>query len=273
MQKGTRNVSLKRILAASLAAACVTASLPSASAARKVPVTVDGTVLPTEAHLEQGVTSVPLRALLDAVGGWQVWWDSDNRCAVANSGDTTVIARPGEWAITVNGSTQAATQAVYIDNGRTYVPLRVLCNALGWDVEWDSTLGGAAVTLGADGWTEEDLYWLSRVISAESRGESFTGQLAVGNVVLNRVAAPEFPNTIKGVIFDENHGVQFEPVSNGTIYDIPAESSVAAAKAVLAGKNVIGDCLYFYAPALSDGTWIRTNRAYYTTIGCHRFYL
>ena len=266
-------MTLKRTLTAALAAACVVLSVPNAAAVRKVPVTVDGVPLPTESHLEAGVTSVPLRALLDAVGGWQVWWDSENNCAMAVSGETTVIARPGEWAITVNGDTRAAARAVYIDNGRTYVPLRVLCSALGWDVEWSKALGGAAVTLGSNGWSEEDLYWLSRVISAESRGESFTGQLAVGNVVLNRVASPEFPNTVKEVVFDARHGVQFEPVSNGTIYDAPSASSVSAAKAVLAGEDVIGECLYFYAPALSDGTWIRTNRTYYTTIGCHRFYL
>ena len=43
--------------------------------------------------------------------------------------------------------------------------------------------------------------------------------------------------------------------------------------AALAGTDIVGGCLYFYAPALSQGTWIRANRTYYTTIGCHRFYL
>ena len=45
-----------------------------------------------------------------------------------------------------------------------------------------------------------------------------------------------------------------------------------AAKAALAGTDIVGGCLYFYAPALSQGTWIKNNRTYYTTIGCHRFY-
>ena len=106
-----------------------------------------------------------------------------------------------------------------------------------------------------------DLFWVG------------LGQMAVGNVVLNRVASPEFPNSIQGVIFDRKHGTQFEPVDNGTIYDTPTESAVAAAKAVLAGQNVVGSCKYFFAPALSQGTWMRQNRTYYTTIGCHRFYL
>ena len=46
-----------------------------------------------------------------------------------------------------------------------------------------------------------------------------------------------------------------------------------AARRVLAGENVIGDALYFYAPALSQGLWINANRTYCKTIGCHRFYL
>ena len=99
------------------------------------------------------------------------------------------------------------------------------------------------------------------------------GQIAVGNVVLNRVANEQFPDTIKDVIFDTKYAVQFEPVSNGTVYDEPAQSSVLAAKMVLEGARVVGDCLYFFAPALSEGTWIVNNRTYFTTIGGHDFYL
>ena len=57
-------------------------------------------------------------------------------------------------------------------------------------------------------YSENDLYWLSRIIEAEASGESFSGKIAVGNCVLNRVKSSEFPNTIYDVIFDKNHGVQ-----------------------------------------------------------------
>ena len=145
--------------------------------------------------------------------------------------------------------------------------------ALGGSVAWDPQLGGAAVTSPGADHNAMDLYWLSRIISAESRGENMTGQIAVGNVVLNRVAAKEFPNTIPAVIFDRKHDVQFTPVSNGTVYLPPTAKSVEAAKRVLNGENTAGKALYFYAPALSQGTWINANRAYLKTIGCHRFYL
>ena len=98
------------------------------------------------------------------------------------------------------------------------------------------------------------------------------GQIAVGNVVLNRVAHENYPDTIREVIFDTNHGVQFEPVSNGTVFDAPTQRSALAAKMVLEGADVVEDCIYFYAPALSPGTWINRNAEYYITIGCHRFY-
>lgn len=99
------------------------------------------------------------------------------------------------------------------------------------------------------------------------------GQIAVGNVILNRVASPQFPDTVQAVIFDRKDAVQFEPVGNGRIYQSPSETSVEAARQALAGENVIGDALYFYAPALSQGVWINANCTYQQTIGCHRFYL
>ena len=61
-------------------------------------------------------------------------------------------------------------------------------------------------------------------------------------------------------------------VRNGRVYLPPTSQSVEAAKRALDGENVVGSALYFYAPALSQGTWINANRPYQQTIGCHRFY-
>lgn len=258
----------KSILCGLLAAALL--ALP-ARAARTVPVQVDGARLAGTAHLESGVTYVPLRYLLDRLGGWEIAWDSQNARAVASSCTHRLAADPAANTVTVNG--QAYSGKVYVENGQTYVPLRLVCNLLGGSAVWDPYLGGAAVTSPGADHDAVDLYWLSRIISAESRGEPLTGQMAVGNVVLNRVSSREFPDTIPGVIFDRVDGVQFEPVSNGTIYQAPAPQSVEAAKRVLDGEVVLQDALYFYAPALSQGVWINANRTYHSTIGCHRFYL
>ena len=104
------------------------------------------------------------------------------------------------------------------------MPVRVLAEALGATVDWNpatgvvSVNGGGSATTQPDYNREDKLYWLSRIISAESRGEPLEGQIAVGNVVLNRVDSPDFPDTIYGVIFDDRWGGQFTPVRNGTIY-------------------------------------------------------
>ena len=52
-------------------------------------------------------------------------------------------------------------------------------------------------------YTNSDLYLLAKCIYAEARGESYTGQVAVGAVILNRVASSAFPNTIAGVIYQK----------------------------------------------------------------------
>ena len=191
--------------------------------------------------------------------------------AEASSKQHRLTADPAADTVTVDGAEHEGN--VYVANGRTYVPLRLVTNLLGGSAVWDAYLGGAAVTSADADYDATELYWLSRIISAESRGESMTGQIAVGNVVLNRAESEEFPDTIPGVIFDRVDAVQFEPVENGTVYNAPAESSVEAAMRVLDGEIAVEDAMYFYAPALSQGVWINRNRTYTTTIGCHRFYL
>ena len=186
-----------RFLCGLLAAAAL--SLP-ASAARTVPVQVDGSHLAGTAYLEQGVTYVPLRYLLDAFGSWSVTWDSEAQEAVAVSAGARVAADPEENRITVNDAVLAGR--VTVENGRTYVPLRLVTEALGGSAEWDPYLSGAAVTSANADHNAVDLYWLSRIICAESGAEPMDGQIAVGNVVLNRVASSEFPDSIPAVNVD-----------------------------------------------------------------------
>jgi len=118
----------------------------------------------------------------------------------------------------------------------------------------------------------EDLYWLSRIISAESRGEPFIGQLAVGTVVINRTRSHYYPDTIYGVIFDKVGGVQFTPASTGSVYREPTESSVLAAKLCLEGFSLDDGILFFFNSSIAAGSWITANRTYTMTVGQHDFY-
>ncbi len=120
---------------------------------------------------------------------------------------------------------------------------------------------------------DEDIYWLSRIINSEAQGESYEGKVAVGNVIINRVNSPKFPNTIKGVVFDKQNGyTQFSPVIDGTIYNNPDAYSIKAAKDVLNGSRPVGDALYFLNPRKSTNFWIVENREHIKTIGLHDFY-
>jgi len=257
------------------AAAALLAALTFTMSAFGAHVVADGAPLSADqAWIDDGTSYITLRTYASLTGHTLTW---DGQAARLSGEDLSLEAEPGALYITVNGHPFYVEGGVQITQGMTVLPLRILTEAVGGSLSWDSEDSTAhwetaANETDAPTYDEEDLYWLSRVISAESRGESLEGQIAVGNVVLNRVADKQFPDTIKDVVFDTKNGVQFEPTSNGTIYDDPVPSAVLAAKLVLDGADVVGDCLYFYAPALSAGTWIKNNRTYHTTIGCHRFF-
>jgi len=117
----------------------------------------------------------------------------------------------------------------------------------------------------------EDVLLLARAIYAEARGESFTGQVAVGAVILNRVASANFPNTIKEVIMQRNsHTVQFTPVADGSINLTPDETAIRAALEALKGADPTGGALFFYNPDISSDRWI-TTLPVVTRIGNHVF--
>lgn len=111
-------------------------------------------------------------------------------------------------------------------------------------VEWDGTQstiqitsGSGPILSGEQAYQADVVYWLSRIIYAESGNQPLDGKIAVGNVVLNRVASPRFPNSVYEVIFQRN---QFTPAANGSINRTPSAESVVAAKLCLDGANTAG---------------------------------
>lgn len=263
---------IRKALAALMAAAALT--IP-ASAADVLLIHGENVWEQSGARLVENTTYVSLRTVTELLAPeMEISWVDGTAC-VRKEG-MSILVRPGDTWMMVNGEVVFVPYGVMLEEGRTMVPVRALAQALGGQAEWDRETG---ITLTMDGrqpegtaYTEEDLEWLARIISAESRGEPLQGKIAVGTVVLNRVASDEFPNTIHDVIFDDKWGVQFEPVANGTVYDEPTEESVLAAKLCLDGAQAAGDSLYFLAPELTDNHWIMENQEYVTTIGCHWFY-
>ena len=246
-----------------------------------IPVTVSASAREvSDCYLIDETTYAPLRSLCDAVCTCQVSFDARTRTAYVEADGLSLAAQDGSYYIVANGRyLYADTPVRILDDGRTYLPIRLLSRALGVEVSWDAGTrsvridGSFSPILPGDQFYDPDaVYWLSRIISAESRGEPLLGQIAVGNVVLNRVASWEFPNTIWGVIFDRRYGVQFTPVANGTVYASPAASSVIAAKLCLEGVTVSPNVLYFLNPDKATSFWITYARRYAFRIGTHQFY-
>lgn len=119
--------------------------------------------------------------------------------------------------------------------------------------------------------SREELMLLARIIHAEARGESFEGQIAVGAVILNRIASPFFPKTIRDVVYQKNSRVyQFSPVGDGTINLEPNDKAIQAAIQALSGQDPTGGALFFYNPDVATDQWIRTLPVI-TRIGNHVF--
>ena len=155
----------------------------------------------------------------------------------------------------------------------------VLAKAFCLDLVWNAdsrsvslTSTGKRLLTAAEVYNSEDIYWLSRIINAEAGGEPFLGKIAVGNVVLNRVRSSQYPNTVKGVVFDRKYGVQFTPVANGTIYNTPGYTETLAAKICLEGATLSGEILFFMAPQKSTSFWIANTRTYAFSVGGHDFF-
>ena len=114
---------------------------------------------------------------------------------------------------------------------------------------------------------DSDVALLARLISAEARGEPYSGQVAVGAVVLNRVEHPSFPNTIAGVIYQDG---AFSCLYDGQFNEPVADSAYRAAQDALNGWDPSGGAIYYFNPETATNAWI-WSRPLITVIGNHRF--
>ena len=112
-----------------------------------------------------------------------------------------------------------------------------------------------------------DVNLLSRLIYGESRGEPYTGQVAVAAVVLNRVKSSSFPNTIAGVIYQTG---AFDVVRDGQINLSPDSTAKKAAQDALNGWDPSYGAIYYFNPNTATNKWI-WSRPHTVTIGSHRF--
>ncbi len=129
------------------------------------------------------------------------------------------------------------------------------------------TLSALGITSSSSSSSSSDYNLLARLISAEARGESYLGQVAVGAVVLNRVEHPSFPDSVSGVIYQKG---AFSCLSDGQFYKPVSDSAYKAARDALNGVDPSGGAIYYYNPKKSTSKWI-LSRKKITTIGEHIF--
>ena len=271
---------MKKITCVVLSLVIVFTVLPvSASASEAINIFIDGEKADLNAMAEMidGTLYVSLRITATALGADKIQWDRDTMTASVYVGDTVINASASTRYIEAGGRYFYAPYGCLYRDGYTKVPAEALCRSFGASITFDS---GNVYIMSTDGpimpagqvYNEDDLYWLSRIIHAEAQGEVFEGKIAVGNVVMNRLGSPEFPNSIYDIIFDNTFGEQFTPAWNGAIYCTPSEESLIAAKIALEGYDITGGCLYFAAAHVAAVCWAGQNRPYVTQIENHVFF-
>lgn len=127
--------------------------------------------------------------------------------------------------------------------------------------------GNSSNSGGSGGASSSQVDLLARLISAEARGEPYSGQVAVGAVVLNRIKHPSFPNTLSGVIYQSG---AFTCITDGQFNQPVAESAYRAARDALNGVDPSGGAIYYFNPSTATSSWI-WSRPLITVIGKHRF--
>lgn len=205
----------------------------------------------------------------------QVAWDG--KTMTVTTPELTLSAQVGKLYLVANERYLYVPETVLLNAaGQVAIPLRTAAKVFNASVNFDPATGVTTITRGsgviASGesfYNAEDLYWLSRIIYRESGNQSLEGQMAVGNVVLNRVANPVFPNTVEGVLAQKN---QFSSYRTGALAKTkPSTSSTIAAKLVMDGGVVeeTKGALYFDS---GSNSWAARNKTHIATLGGHKFY-
>lgn len=238
---------------------------------KTISIEIDGNLIETDQppYIENDRTFVPIRFIAQALN-LEVHWDDDKEMALLKNEDTVIKLKSDSETLEINGENKLIDAPVNVYRGRTFVPVRFIAETLNCIVDWDPD--NYIVKIRKVSYSEEDILWLSKIVEAEAKDESFDGKLAVANVIINRKESSQFPNTIKEVIYDNNNGYQFTPVVNGEINNNPSEDSIKASKLALEGENNIDKCLYFLNPKRSVNSWVQRNRKFYKAIENHNFY-
>lgn len=242
--------------------------------------TVNGKKLTEPAFVMNDTLYLPLESFANSLGNAKVSYSKTTRTATLTMPGLVLTATDGGFVTYANDRPLFSfSPNILMSNGKMYIPASALTKATGTAVSSSTSqsvkISGTykALTPASKFYRQDEVYWLSKIISAESKGETLIGQIAVGDVIMNRVKSNLYPNTIYGVIFDRKYGVQFSPILDGSIYKDPTYTATLAAKICLEGTSLSDNALFFLNPKTAESNWIVKSREYAYTIGGHDFYL
>lgn len=218
---------------------------------------VNGDIIGTDVlpYKKDGFVFVPVRFVAEALSVKVVWVPEEKKVVLIQK-DKTIELWQGSNILAFNGERITMDTSVEVLDNRTMVPVEYIAECLDFNVEWHNPTYTLLITregimvpptsIAEKEYTDDDIIWLSRIVSVEARGLSLEARLAVANVVLNRTKSPLFPDTIYDVIFEIDVYEQFPPAHRSGFRETePDNKSIIAAKMALEGINNIGDCLYF----------------------------
>ncbi len=202
---------------------------------------------------ENDTTYLPLRDIAQLLNE-RVVWDNDARTASFSPAPLYEVSEDETWE-SIGDKLDISTEWLKEWNG-------------GELPEAGQPLKVAIPDVIKDKKANEDMYLLARIIDVEAGYEPMKGQIAVGNVVLNRVKDSRFPDTIHDVIFAPH---QFPPALDGKLDGlIPHKTAVEAAQRALNGENYVKDAVYFYNAARESSSFFQSLTTI-KDIGSHRF--
>lgn len=249
--------------------------------AQSMPVYIDG-LLSARAYLSGETLFLPPEAVCAAAGLSMSWSEEDGTLTLSVPG-AVLTGLKGDGYFEADGRYIYAPDGWLVKGDVLYLPSDAIERLFGVEISVSAKrdrleLSTDKLTVMSGGasyyelnYDAELLYWLPQIINAEAKFEPLAGQIGVGNVVMNRLRSPDFPDTIFEVIYDTEHTVQFEPISTGGIFQEPTEQATIAAYLCLEGYSTVGGSLYFVNPDYGSG-WFDSSLELVETIGHHNFY-
>lgn len=279
-----RKSALRRALALLLALCLLCPGLAAAADnvdAQSMPVYIDG-LLSARAYVSGETVFLPPEAVC-AAAGMSMSWSEDGGALTLSVPGAVLTGLKGNGYFEADGRYIYAPDGWLVRGDVLYLPGDAVERLFGVEISFSeehdrlelSTEDLAVISGGANyyelNYDADLLYWLPQIINAEAKFEPLAGQIGVGNVVMNRLNSPDFPDTIFEVIYDMEHTIQFEPISTGGIFMEPTEQATIAAYLCLEGCSTVGGCLYFVNPEYGSG-WFDSSLELVETIGHHNFY-